>query len=428
MAATDEVRDGPDLLIGEVIGGKYQVVSFMDRGAIGAVYKAVQLSIGREVVLKVLQPSVSVFEADPNFAERFRREAATYGKLRHPNTVTLFEYGEHVHQGRTLYYMAMEYVRGRTLRQVMKDTGRFPVDRAIDVTLQVVRSLREAHGLGIVHRDLKPGNVMVAESEEGERIKVLDFGVAKVAKDDDTGEDDLTRTGTLLGSPHYMAPEQIRVGTVDGRTDIYALGCILFEMLAGAPPFRGNGVIETCAAHLTKPVPSMDSVTAARLGPDGQATAQSAAVPPALEAIVRRCLEKRPEQRFQTVDDLAAALKQLRDGADLGSLDRARTAVPASTGRSWGPALARKAPVVWLAVGLLVAGIPAVLLGVTLLVAVMWIRPPSTTEVEASDPVAGAERVEVGPSEPGDPSAGGTGSQTGSQPGSQTGSQPGPQT
>jgi eukaryotic-like serine/threonine-protein kinase len=293
MDETDELSESPDVLVGEIVGGKYQIVAFMDRGAIGAVFKAIQLSVGREVVLKVLRPKVSVFEADPNFAARFRREAATYGKLRHPNTVTLFDYGEHEHAGTRLYYMAMEFVRGRTLRKVLKLDGRFRWERAIEIALQVLPSLKEAHSLGIVHRDLKPGNVMITDSDEGERVKVLDFGVAKVLADETgTTEDALTQTGTLLGSPHYMAPEQMRVGKVDGRTDIYALGCILFEMLAGMPPFRGNGVIEICAAHLSKPVPSLEAVARTPLE-----------VSPELEAIVRKCLEKDPEARFQTVEE-----------------------------------------------------------------------------------------------------------------------------
>lgn len=364
MPETDEVAENPDALVGEIVGGKYQIVAFMDRGAIGAVYKALQLSVGREVVLKVLSPKVSVLTFDPNFAARFRREASTYGKLRHPNTVTLFDYGEHDHGGSRLYYMAMEFVRGRTLRKVLKLEGRFGSERAIDVALQILPSLREAHGLGIVHRDLKPGNVMLTDSDEGERVKVLDFGVAKVLADEagETTEDALTQTGTLLGSPHYMAPEQMRVGRVDGRTDIYALGCILFEMLAGIPPYRGNGVIEICAAHLSKPVPTLESIARVPLE-----------VSPELAAIVRKCLEKDPDVRYQTVEELGRALKELRDGSELGSLHRRGTTpvpAPRTTER-------RTVPLVWFALALLLVAIPTMLLGAGLVAVLLSITPPT---------------------------------------------------
>ena len=381
MAETDEVAENPDALVGEILGGKYQIVAFMDRGAIGAVYKAIQLSVGREVVLKVLRPKVSVLTFDPNFAARFRREASTYGKLRHPNTVTLFDYGEHEHGGSRLYYMAMEFVRGRTLRKLLKVEGRFGWERAVDVALQILPSLREAHGIGIVHRDLKPGNVMLTDEGEGERVKVLDFGVAKVLVDEagDTTEDALTQTGTLLGSPHYMAPEQMRVGRVDGRTDIYALGCILFEMLAGTPPYRGNSVIEICAAHLSKPIPTLESVARAPLE-----------VSPELASIVRKCLEKDPDARWQTVEELVRALKELRDVSELGSLHR-RTATPVPVSR---PAERRTVPLVWVAVLLLLVAIPTALLGAGTVAILLSLAPPTDPGGPVA-PVVPADVAEV---------------------------------
>lgn len=319
-------------LVGEMVGGTYLVVDFISRGASGVVFKAVQLSVGRFVALKILQPSAPMSASDPHFAERFELEATTYGKLRHPNTVTLHDFGEHVHDGRTLYYMAMEYVRGRTIREDLHAEGRFRPARAIDVTLQIVRSLREAHGLGIVHRDLKPGNVMLADSEEGQRVKVLDFGVAKVDPNREIDPDQrLTLDGIMLGSPHYMAPEQITLGPVDGRTDIYALGCLLFEMLAGAPPFQGNGSIEVCAAHLSQAPPSLASVAGRRLD-----------VTPDLESIVRRCLRKRPEDRYRSVEELSRALGSLHDD------DRAQGSI-VRTRESLEVPRRRRFPRVWVA-------------------------------------------------------------------------------
>jgi eukaryotic-like serine/threonine-protein kinase len=363
--ASDEHEGAPslsELLIGEMVGGTYLVVDFIGRGAIGMVFKGVQLSVGRFVVLKILAPNASVFESDPNFAERFQLEATTCGKLKHPNTVTLHEFGEHELAGQTLYYMVMEYVQGTTLRHALNRAIRFPPDRAIDVTLQIARSLREAHGLGIVHRDLKPSNVMITESEEGERIKVLDFGIAKVVAREQEGGGALTMTGTVLGSPHYMAPEQMQLAPVDGRSDIYALGCILFEMLAGAPPYRGNGFIDTCAAHLTKPFPTLASVAGGPL-----------AIVPELETLVRRCTEKAPEDRFQSVEELTAALKSLRRSTAPGA--QARVARRPG-GRS---------PLLGLAAGLLfVAGIPTLLLGIAAILGILFtVTHSSATEPDA---------------------------------------------
>jgi serine/threonine protein kinase len=376
MNGNDQLTERQADLSGLIIAGKYQVLGFLAKGGGGSIYRAQHLQIGREVVLKILRSSPEMFETDPHFATRFRREAATYGKLRHPNTVTLFDYGEHEYGNTTLYFMALEYVRGRTLRQVLRQEGTLPPERAVAVTGEVLRSLREAHKLGIVHRDLKPSNVMLVDTEEGERVKVLDFGVAKVDLPHGATPDDITRTGTVIGSPHYMAPEQVRTLKVDGRADIYALGCLLFEMLTGTPPYGGDGVIEICAAHLIKPVPSMSS----RGKPE---------LPSDLEGIVAKCLEKAPEDRFQSADELLTAIKGLRQGSELVSIERSFHSLNVPSQPPAPPPM-RLQPALWVAVGILVAAVPTVLAGVVLIVGVFWWRPaeaPVTEDPILEDPV-----------------------------------------
>jgi serine/threonine protein kinase len=387
MDGSDQLGERQADLSGLIIAGKYQVLGFLAKGGGGSIYRAQHLQIGREVVLKILRSSAEMFESDPQFATRFRREASTYGKLRHPNTVTLFDYGEHEHGGATLYFMALEYVRGQTLRQVLRQQGALSPDRALGVTQEVLRSLREAHNLGIVHRDLKPSNVMVVDTEEGERIKVLDFGVAKVELQQGATPDDLTRTGTVIGSPHYMAPEQVRTLKVDGRADIYALGCILFEMLTGTPPYGGDGVIEICAAHLIKPVPTMASRGKLELSAE-------------LEAIVAKCLQKAPEDRFQSADDMLCALKTLRQGADPVSIERSFHSLHVPSQPPQPPPPARWQPAVWVAVGVLVAAVPTLIAAGVLLLGMFWWRPQEA----APDPVtsAPAEEGALAPA-PGEP-------------------------
>lgn len=356
-------------ITGEIIAGKYQILDFIAKGGGGTIYRAIHKQIGRDVVLKILHPNAALFDGDPHFATRFRREASTYGRLRHPNTVTLFDYGEHAHQGHTLYFMALELVQGKTLRQVIRQSGRLAPERAVAIIEEVLRSLREAHKLGIVHRDLKPSNIMLAETEEGERVKVLDFGVAKV--DDiveDTSADAITRTGTVVGSPHYMAPEQVRSEKIDGRADIYALGCILFEMLSGQPPYGGAGIIEICAAHITKPIPTLASGGL----PDA---------PAELEAIIRKCLAKEADQRYQSADELLTALKRLRSGSEPASIERSFVSLaPVQPALPEPPKPARTHPAIWIAIGAILATLPVIVLGSTALFGLLWMVPEGAEE------------------------------------------------
>ncbi|WP_437964835.1 protein kinase [Sorangium sp. So ce260] len=280
----------PDPLLGRVINGRFKIVSVIARGGMGKVYRAEQAPLGRICALKVLSPKYEG-DHDPEFHRRFFLEASTAAKLSHPNTVTVFDYGQ---SDDDIYYIAMEYIEGKTLHRVLREEGPFPEARTAHIARQICRSLREAHGLGVVHRDLKPGNVLLVDHEdEHDHVKVLDFGLVK---DTQSGED-LTQQGLFMGSPKYMAPEQIAGCEVSARTDIYALGVMMYEMLSGQVPFDKGASVGTLMSHVHDPVPPM------------QAHNPQLSISQTMEGIVYRCLEKDPAQRFSSMNELVTALK-----------------------------------------------------------------------------------------------------------------------
>ncbi len=292
-------KSEPDPLIGRLINGRFKIVSVIARGGMGKVYKAEQSPLGRLCALKVLSPKYEG-DRDPEFHKRFFLEASTAAKLTHANTVTIFDYGQ---DGDDLYYIAMEYIEGRTLHRTLREEGPMDEGRVALISSQICRSLREAHGLGVVHRDLKPGNILLTDrADERDIVKVLDFGLVK----DVTGEaEDLTQAGLFMGSPKYMAPEQILGGEITPRTDIYSLGVMMYEMLAGKVPFDRGASVGTLMAHVNDPLPPLRTVN-----PKLQAS-------PTMENIVTRCLEKDPSKRFNSMKDLLNALKRIgnEDGA-----------------------------------------------------------------------------------------------------------------
>ncbi len=278
-----------DTLIGRVINDRFEIIDLIARGGMGRVYRAQQRPLGRQVALKILDPRYKGDE-DPEFQTRFFLEASTAAKLSHPNTVTVFDYGKTTDE---IYFIVMELVEGRTLSALLKELGPIEPERAINIAVQIARSVREAHGMGVIHRDLKPANVLLTRhGDEEDFVKVLDFGLVK----DVEANEELTQAGLFMGSPKYMSPEQIQGGDVDARTDIYALGVMLYLMLCGRVPFDRDNQVQILMAHMREAVPPM-------VRDDG------VAVPPALEAVVMNCLEKDANNRYSDMNELVAALK-----------------------------------------------------------------------------------------------------------------------
>ncbi len=287
-ASATDVCSPADPLIGCTLGGQYRITALLGRGGMSRVYQAVQEPLQRAVALKVLRDD----PADPTLQRRFLLEASSTSQLTHPNTITIFDYG--ADQG--LLFFAMERLRGCNLSQALRRDGPLPEARTLHIARQIARSLREAHARGLVHRDLKPSNLFLVEhADEADFVKVLDFGLVKVfGVEDLSGQ--LTAGGLVLGTPHYMAPEQARGLACDQRSDIYSLGVVLFQMLAGRVPFDGPSTLDVLLRHATEPVPRLRDACPGLQVSEG------------LEAVVAKCLAKKPEQRFQDMEELLLAL------------------------------------------------------------------------------------------------------------------------
>ncbi|HEX3517745.1 MAG TPA: Stk1 family PASTA domain-containing Ser/Thr kinase [Solirubrobacteraceae bacterium] len=266
-----------------IIDGRYRVISRLGSGGMADVYLAQDQLLGREVAVKVLRHH---FAEDHEFVERFRREASSAAALSHPNIVGIFDRGE----WNGTYYIAMEYVAGRSLKAIVREQGPLDPASAIELVIQILRAARFAHRRGVIHRDLKPHNVIV--DEEG-RARVTDFGIARA------GASDMTLTGSIMGTAQYLSPEQAQGQNVSGASDLYSVGVILYELLTGVVPFEG----ETAVAIAFKQVSATPRVPS-ELNP---------AIPPSLDAVVLRALAKEPGQRYADADELIAALQHERD-------------------------------------------------------------------------------------------------------------------
>jgi hypothetical protein len=277
---------------GTLIADRYQVDGVLGIGGFGAVYRCTQLTMNQTVAVKVLR---SEHLSSVEHIKRFTREAQAVSKLSHPNTIRIFDFGSHSDGA---LYLAMEFLEGETLAERIERHTVLPWQAVVRIATQICHSLTEAHGQGLVHRDLKPENVMLmAVAGDPDFVKVLDFGIAKVQKEPGKpGEASLTETGMIMGTPTYMSPEQAKGDPIDGRSDIYSLGVMLFEALTGLPPFHDETAMKVLVAHIQSPVPAF-----ARSGREEEA-------PPALEQVVRRCLEKEPSRRPQTTAELAELL------------------------------------------------------------------------------------------------------------------------
>ena len=284
--------DPTALRSGDVVNGRYRITALIGRGGFGAVYAGEHTGTHQEVALKLLLPS----DDDPKTdIRRFHQEAELTASLRHPNTVRVFDVGQT--QNGALF-LAMELLHGQTLedRLLALEARRLPLpqDETLDLAIQTLKALGEAHGKGLVHRDLKPANLMLTEFEGDRLIKVLDFGIAR--REGST----LTGHGRALGTPAYMSPEQCMGDDVDGRADLYALGCILFRCLTGRTPFEAETAFAMMQGHALAPVPDLAAI--ARLH-----------VAPGLRSAIERTLAKRPADRFQSARELRSTLELVRN-------------------------------------------------------------------------------------------------------------------
>jgi serine/threonine protein kinase len=275
-------------LVGSVIADRYHILRKLGEGGMGQVYLAEHVKMGRKSAIKVMNPTVS---GDPDAIGRFNREAANASRISHPNVAAIYDFGETVDG---LIYLAMEFVEGEPLTALLGRVGPLPPSRAANIARQVAEALDAAHELGIVHRDLKPDNIMVARHRDGsDLVKVVDFGIAKAQH----GEgQNVTRTGLVVGTPEYMSPEQLSGDHVDGRSDVYALGLVVFHMLTGTLPFPSSTIQESMIMRLTD-----RPRTLSEMRPE-------VAWPAALQRVLDRALARTVDERYPRASELAADL------------------------------------------------------------------------------------------------------------------------
>ncbi len=281
-----------DDLVGRIFNGRFRIIELIARGGMGRVYRAEQMQLGRIVAVKTLnRRHDGDADSERVFQERFLNEASVTAKLQHPNTVRVFDYGR-TPDG--ICFIVMELVEGRSLLAAIQAGAPFTPARTTHIALQIARSLREAHRLQVIHRDLKPSNVLLVQhNDQHDFVKVLDFGLVEQVEVDE--REALTREGLFLGSPKYMAPEQILSEPIDARADVYSLGVCMYEMLTGRVPFEREGTVKTLMAHVNDPVPPL----------------LSANIPEKLVNVVMRCLAKSPEARLSSMDEVTGALSSL---------------------------------------------------------------------------------------------------------------------
>ncbi|MDZ4836844.1 MAG: protein kinase [Candidatus Melainabacteria bacterium] len=284
----------------EVIADRYVVKELLGQGGMGRVFRAHDNLLDRDVAVKLLNRELR----DDYFVRRFQQEARAASQLKHTNILCVLDFGL---VSQTQPYLIMEWVDGATLDQVMDRDGKFTISHAVEICIKLAEGMQHAHRNGIIHRDLKPSNIMLSQTEIGERVLILDFGIAKMV-DDPTERGMLTMTGQIIGSPRCISPEQARGEQLDGRSDIYSLGCVMFELFAGRPPYRGENAISTIAMHLNEPIPTISEGSDAKF-PDG------------LEEIISKTMAKDPQDRFASMEELREKLALL----DFASLQEIET-------------------------------------------------------------------------------------------------------
>lgn len=282
---------GAELPVGAVLAERFEIVSVLGRGSMGTVYKARHIGLGRIVALKVLHAQLIAEKAKQ---ARFRMEAQAVSALNHPYVVSVYDFGI-AQSGQP--YMAMEFLDGPTLAQIIRSERRLKPERAVAIMLQACDALAHAHSQGVVHRDVKPSNLILLKVDSLEVLKIVDFGIAKLL--DSESAQQLTQTGETIGSPLYMSPEQVMGRKIDPRTDIFSLACVLYEVLTGLQPFRGENLMETMLKRVQENAP-----TFAEVRPD-------LTLPKALEEVTLKALARDANDRYQSMVEFRQALERV---------------------------------------------------------------------------------------------------------------------
>jgi len=272
-------------LVGQVVADRYAIIKKLGEGGMGAVYLGEHVKMGRKSAIKVMNPAMA---NDPDAISRFNREASNASRISHPNVCQIYDFGE-TPEG--IIYLAMEFIEGAALTDIIEKEGALPPLRAVRILKQSADALAAAHDLGIVHRDLKPDNIMIVQAKDGSDVaKVVDFGIAKAVAGDESGQK-VTKTGLVVGTPEYMSPEQLSGDKLDGRSDIYSLGLVFYRMLTGVLPFQADSAQETMIKRLTD-----DPLPLAGARPD-------IAFPPGLQAVLDKALARSPSARYANASE-----------------------------------------------------------------------------------------------------------------------------
>src|SRR6202043_1383629 len=290
------VTDVPDMIQSRLLGGRYELDGVVGRGGMAEVYRARDIRLDRVVAVKTLREDLA---RDATFQARFRREAQSAASLNHPSIIAVYDTGEDMEGPENLPYIVMEYVDGRTLRDLLREDRRLLPERALEITDGVLRALDYSHRHGIVHRDIKPANVMLTRSAE---VKVMDFGIARAVSD---AQATMTQTAQVIGTAQYLSPEQARGERVDARSDLYSTGCLLYELLTGRPPFTGDSPVAIAYQHVREnPIPP------SRLDPS---------LPPWADSIVLKAMAKSPNDRYQSAAEMQQDIQRAASGMQVAA-------------------------------------------------------------------------------------------------------------